>query len=150
LLKVALEGVKKQYAHIIIDTAPGLNTTLIQALTAADRVIIPLLSDPQALQGLHSIAETIEEVKRYCNPELKVAAVVLTQYTPRATLTKQYETLIKELCEEMKLYFAKAHIRKAIAIQEAQALRKSLYEYAPNSNPAADYIELLKEVKLIK
>lgn len=150
ILRAKIEPLRAAYDFIIIDTAPGLGTCLVQALTAADRVIIPLLCDPQALSGLHQIAETINQVQTYCNPELEVAAVVLTQYNARATLTRQYEGLITEQCEEMGLPLAKTHIRRGIAIQEAQAMRENLFNYAPGSNPAADYMELIKELKLLR
>ena len=150
LLKAAISPIAAEYDYIVIDTAPGLGTCLIQALTAADAVIIPLLCDPQALSGLHNVHDTIEQVKTYCNPGLNVAAVVLTQYNARATLTKQYEGLITEQCKEMGLYLAKTRIRRGIAIQEAQAMRENLYNYAPGSNPAADYLELIKELKLLR
>lgn len=149
ILKAKIEPIRAAFDFIVIDTAPGLGTCLIQALTAADRVIIPLLCDPQALQGLHQITETIGQVQKYCNPSLQIAAVVLTQYQGRATLTRQYEGLIAEQCKEMGLYLAKTRIRKGIALQEAQASRDNLFNYAPASNPAADYMELIKELKLI-
>ena len=148
LLKAAISPVKAAYDFILIDTAPGLGTCLIQALTAADCAIIPMLCEPQALGGLQNITETIEQVKTYCNPALTVAAVLLTQYQPRATLTRQYEGLIIDRCKEMGLPLAKTRIRRGIALQEAQAMRESLYNYAPKSNPAADYMELIKELHL--
>lgn len=152
LLKAAITPIAGAYDFILIDTAPGLGNALIQALTAANSVIIPLLCDPQALSGLHNVYNTIQEVRKKpdLNPGLDVAAVVLTQYNPRATLTRQYEGLITEQCEDMGLYLAKTRIRRGIAIQEAQAMRESLYSYAPKSNPAADYLELIKELKLLR
>ena len=150
ILKAKIAPLTGVYDCIVIDTAPGLGTCLIQALTAADKVIIPLLCDPQALSGLHQIAETINQVKTYCNPALEVAAVVLTQYQARATLTRQYEDLITAQCGEMGLPLAKTRIRRGIAIQEAQALRENLFNYAPGSNPAADYMALMKELKLLR
>lgn len=149
-LKAGIDPIKDMFDCIIIDTAPGLSTTLVQALTAADSVIIPLLSDPQALQGLHQVTETIEEVKKYCNPSLQIAAVVLTQYNPRATLTRQYEDLISEQCREMGTRLAKTRIRRGIALQEAQASRESLYNYNATCNPALDYMALAKEIGLLK
>lgn len=149
-LKAGIAPIKAAFDFILIDTAPGLGTCLIQALTAADCVIIPLFCDPQALAGLHAVYETVEQVKTYCNPGLQIAAVVITQYNARATLTRQYESLIIEQCREMGIPLAKARIRRGIAIQEAQASRANLYEYAPGSNPAADYMELIKELKLLK
>lgn len=149
-LKAAIEPIKGKYDCIVIDTPPGLGTCLVQALTAADIAIIPLLCDPQALQGLHQVSETIEEVKKFCNPALQIAAVVLTQYQARATLTRQYEGLIKEQCGEMGLYLAETRIRRAIAIQEAQACRESLYSYNAKCNPAIDYLTLCEEIGLLK
>lgn len=148
-LKAAIEPIKGKFDCILCDTPPGLGTCLVQALTAADIAIIPLLCDPQALQGLHQIAETIEEVKKYCNPALQIAAVVLTQYQARATLTRQYEDLIREQCREMGLPFAETKIRRAIAIQEAQACRESLYSYNTKCNPAIDYLALCEEIGLL-
>lgn len=149
-LKAGIEPIKNKFDCIVIDTPPGLGTCLVQALTACDLVVIPLLCDPQALQGLHQVTQTIEEVKKYCNPSLKIAAVVLTQYQARATLTRQYEDLIKEQCKAMGLHLAKTKIRRAIAIQEAQACRESLYNYNADCNPAADYMALCEEIGLFK
>lgn len=149
-LAAGIKPIKEMFDAIILDTAPGLGTCLVQALTAADIAIIPLLCDPQALQGLHQVTETIEQVKRYCNPALGIAAVVLTQYQARATLTKQYEALIEEQCKEMGLYLAKTRIRRAIALQEAQACRESLYSYNAKCNPAIDYMALCEEIGLLK
>lgn len=148
-LKAAIEPIKERYDCIVIDTPPGLGTCLVQALTACDLVIIPLLCDPQALQGLHQVTETIEQVRKYCNPALKIAAVVITQYQARATLTRQYEDLIKEQCREMGLYLAETRIRRAIALQEAQACRESLYSYNAKCNPAIDYMKLCEEIGLL-
>lgn len=151
-LKAGIDPIKEKFDYILIDTAPGLGTCLIQALVAADSVIIPLLCDPQALAGLFQITETINEVKRIptLNPGLKIAAVVLTQYQARATLTRQYEELIAEQCREKKIPLASTRIRRAIALQEAQATRANLYEYNPDCNPARDYMTLCEELGLIK
>ena len=149
-LKAAIAPIKGKFDCIVIDTPPGLGTCLVQALTAADIVIIPLLCDPQALQGLHQVTETIEEVKKYCNPALQIATVVLTQYDKRAILTRQYEDLIKEQCREMGLPFAETKIRRGIALQEAQASRENLFAYNAKSNPAADYMALCEEIGLLK
>lgn len=147
-LKAALSPILEKYDYIVLDTAPGYGTCLIQALTASDRVIIPLLCDPQALQGLYAVTDTISEVRKYCNPQLEIAGVVLTQYQGRTILTRQYEQFIRETCAEMGIRFAETHIRRAIALQEAQALRESLYTYAPASNPALDYMALIDELGL--
>lgn len=149
-LKSGLAPIKESFDFIIADTPPGAGTCVVQALTAADIAIIPLLCDPQALAGLHQVTETIDEVKQYCNPSLKIAAVVLTQYQARATLTRQYEDLIKEQCRDMGLHLAKTRIRRGIALQEAQAMRENLYFYNRKCNPAKDYLSLCEEIGLLK
>lgn len=148
ILKSVIEPLKEDFSHIIIDTAPGRGTCLIQALTASDAVLIPLQVNPQALEGLKKIVETITDVQKYCNTDLKILGVVLTQYNGRATLTKQYEGLIEKVCKLSGIRLLKSRIRNGIAIQEAQALKENLFEYAPKSKPAEDYLSLIKELKL--
>lgn len=148
LLARALEPLRNAYDMIVIDTAPGVSTMLVQALTAADRVLIPVQADTQSLRGLEKLAETIADVQRLTNRGLEVAGVVVTMYDGRTVLAKQYDELIAETCEQMGVPFAETHIRRAVAVQEAQAMRQSLYEYAPKSNPAADYMALVEELNL--
>ncbi|MBR2999856.1 MAG: ParA family protein [Oscillospiraceae bacterium] len=148
LLKRALSPILEKYDCVICDTPPGYGTCLIQALTAADKVLIPLICDPHAVQGLYQITETISDVRRLVNPELEISGVVLTQHQGRTILTRQYEQLIRRRCEELGIRYAETHIRKAIALQEAQALRESLYTYAPKSKPAQDYMALIDELGL--
>lgn len=148
MLSEALKPLESVYDTIIIDTAPGMGTVLIQSLAAADKIIIPLQADPHSLRGLHQIAETIEQVKRFVKPDLEVAGVFITQYSGRPTLTRQYDELIRQHCRDLGIPFAETHIRRAVAIQEAQALRESLYQYAPKSNPAVDYMNLIEELSI--
>lgn len=148
LLARALEPLKASYDAIVIDTAPGVSTLLVQALTAADKVLIPMQADTQSLRGLEKLAETVADVQRYTNKRLEVAGVVVTMYDGRTVLAKQYDELIGETCGHLGFPFAKTHIRRAVAVQEAQALRQSLYDYAPKSNPARDYRALIEELSL--
>lgn len=147
-LKNALEPIKDNFEHIIIDTAPGLTLCLTQALTASDAVIIPLGADPEAVEGLRLIYETIQFVKEKYNPELKILGVVITQYQARAILTRQYEELLSKLCRSLNIPLLKTRIRRGIAIQEAHALKQNLFTYAPKAKATEDYKTLLKELKL--
>ena len=147
-LKKALEEISGQYTHIIIDTAPGLGTCLIQALTASQGVIIPVLCDAQSLNGVRKITNTIKEVQEFCNNDLQLLGVLITRYQPRTILARQYEDLIKEEAAANGTKLLNTKIRQGVAIQEAQALRKNLYNYAPKSKPAEDYLKLIKELKI--
>ena len=148
MLSNALKPLTGIYDDVVIDTAPGMGTLLIQALTASDKALVPLQADSQSLQGLHKIAETIYSVKEANNPSLEVAGIVMTKFDGRTRLAKQFDALMGEQCEHMGLRLADTHIRASVAVQEAQALRRSLYEYAPNSNPAQDYLSLIEELNL--
>lgn len=149
-LKQAIEPLQANYDFIIIDTPPGYSTILLQALICADKVIMPLTCDPQALQGLHQIEETVRTIQAGYNPSLQVAAVVLTKYQGRTTLAKQFTELFAMHCKKLQLPLAKTTIRNGIAIVEAQAMQQNLFAYAPKSNPANDYMQLCYELKLIK
>ena len=148
LIKEAITPLRAKYDYMIIDTAPGLSTTLAQALSASDLVIIPLQAAPAAIDGLEAIINTARDVKKYVNKDLRIGGALLTQYNVRANLTRQYEALIGNICASLKVKLLDTRIRQGIAIQEAQALKQSLYDYAPKSKPAADYLSLIKELKL--
>lgn len=148
LLKRHISALKGEYDEIIVDTAPGMGTLVVQALTASEKVLIPMQADTQSLKGLEMLSETIADVQRITNSGLEVAGVVVTMYDGRTTLAKQYDELIADVCGRLGLRFASTHIRRAVAVQEAQALRQSLYDYAPKSNPARDYMDLIKELGL--
>lgn len=147
-LSKALEEIREQYTHIIIDTAPGRGTCLIQALTAAEGVIVPIQCNAQAFNGVSTTIDTIEKVKTYCNADLRLYGLLITRYQPRTILARQYEELIEKEAKQRGTKVIKTRIRQGVAIEEAQALRKDLYTYAPKSKPAEDYMHLIKELKL--
>lgn len=148
LLARSLEPLKGAYEDIVLDTPPGLGTLVIQALIAADKVLVPTMADVQSLSGLEKIAETVADVQESANKSLEVAGVVVTMYDGRTVLAKQYDELLGEVCEQLGLPLAGTHIRRAVAVQEAQALQQSVYEYAGNSKPAQDYKALIAELNL--
>ena len=125
-----------------------MSTCLIQALTASEGVIIPLGANSEGVESLQLIHETIEEVKAYTNPSLKVLGVLITQHQARANLTRQYEEFLADLCKDLKYKLLKTRIRQGIAIQEAHALKENLFTYAPKAKATEDYKALIKELKL--
>lgn len=146
--KKVIEPLNGQFTHIIIDTAPGLITTTIQALTASDTVLIPIHSNAEGVEALQMSFDTIATVKEYNNPSLNVAGAVITQYDGRANVTRQYEELIRDVADGLDVPLLRTRIRRAVAIDEAHALRADLFTYAPRAKVTADYEALLKELKL--
>lgn len=148
LLQAAIEPLKGNYDLIVIDTPPTLGTLLINSLTAATEVIIPLQADTFALQSVYQLADTIQQVKMYCNSSLRITGALLTKYSPRTVLARDLREAVKVKCEALGIPMLKTAIREGVAIKEAQTMRESLFDYAPRSNPAKDYMTLLDEMEV--
>ena len=147
LLAKALQPIKKRYDVITIDCPPALNILLVNALIAADVVIIPLTADMYALQGLYQLKQSIQDAQRY-NTGLKIGGVVFTRHNARTILARDLTDVITDKCRELDIPVYKTTIREGVAIREAQTQRQSIFDYAPRSNPAKDYKQLLHEIGL--
>lgn len=145
-LKEALEALAKKYDYIIIDTPPALGFLTINALTAADSVVIPAEADIYALEGIVSLAGTISAVKKYTNPKVKIEGILLTKYSGRTLLTKDLTATAENIAAQLQTKVFNARIRQSVTIREAQAMRKSIFAYAPKSKVAADYKAFIDEL----
>jgi chromosome partitioning protein len=145
-LKEALEPINDQYEYIIIDTPPALGILTINALTACTGVIIPAQADIYSLQGIGHLYGTIETVRKYCNPNLSIKGILLTRYNPRSILTRDITDMIKQTAKELKTIVYKTTIREAVAIKEAQARQRDIFEYAPKGKATEDYHMFVGEV----
>jgi chromosome partitioning protein len=146
-LKEALEPLRASYDYIVIDTPPALGILTINALTAADGAIIPAQADVYSLQGITQLSGTVDTVRRYCNKDLVIMGVVLTRYNSRSIICRESAELIEQTAEQLRTRLYKTRIRECTAIKEAQAVRQDIFTYAPRSNAAADYKELIEEIK---
>ncbi len=142
-LKEAIEGLK--YDYIIIDTPAQLGTLTVNALTAADSVIIPVQAEVYSLQGIGLLNKTIEAVKKYCNPALSIRGILITRYNGRAVISKDMQGNLAEVAEQLKTRLYSTPIRECISIKEAQAQQTDIFSYAPRSNAALDYEAFIKE-----
>lgn len=139
-LKAALEPLAGRYDVVILDTPPTAGELQYNALMAATDLVIPLQADIVGLQGLYQMMDTAQQIKQG-NPALALTGYILTRSGGRSTLARQMAETIEAQARGMGLPFLMA-IREAVAIREAQTLQQSLYEYAPRSKPAADYLRL--------
>ena len=147
-LQAALEPLQDAYDVAVIDTPPTLGTLLVNALTASDEVIIPMNADILSLQGLYQLAETIDQVKSFCNKGLKVTGILITRYSGRTVLARDIKETIEAKCAELGIPVLNTVIRDGVAVREEQTTQESLFAYAPNSNPAKDYLQLFDEINL--
>lgn len=148
ILKQALHPLRSAYDLIIIDTPPDLSILLINALSASDSVLLPMQANSFSIMGLYQMESTISQVKERCNPDLTVAGILLTRFKPRQTLANDLRASIEEHARQMGTEVFSTYIRECVAVEQAQALQQSLFDFAPNSNPANDYKALFEEMAL--
>lgn len=144
-LKEALDPIRENYDFIIIDTPPSLGILTINALTTSNGAIIPTQADIFSLQGIVQLSDTINSVKRYTNPDVKILGILLTRYNGRTILSQDLTVTLEGMAAELNTRVYGSKIREAIAIKEAQAIQESIYTYAPKGNATSDYIKFLDE-----
>jgi len=146
ILKKAVSPIADSYDYIIIDTPPTLGVLLLNALTFATEVIVPITADRYSLQGLSQLQETISAAKEYTNPQLKVAGLLLAKFNKRTNLSKDIAEEMPVIAAQMDTIIFKSTIRESTAAKEAQAIRKSLFKHAPNCTTAQDYLAFIDEL----
>lgn len=143
-LQKALEPIRDDYDLIFIDTPPTAGELQYNAMQAATRLIIPLETDAYNLQSLLQILQAARQFQK-SNAALKIAGVLLTKYDGRAIINRQLREAMEATAARNSIPFL-GTIRKSVSIQEAAALQRSLFEYAPKSKPAADYMQIFSEL----
>lgn len=142
MLKMALKNIKNQYDYILIDCAPSLGLITLNALTAADSVIIPIQCEYFALEGLGKLLNTIKSVQNIHNPNLDIEGLLLTMFDSRLRLSNQ-------VVEEVRSHFQKmvfnTIIQRNVRLSEAPSYGESIIMYDASSTGAENYLNLARE-----
>ena len=142
-LKKLISGLNHSYDYIFLDCPPSLSLLTVNALTAADSVLIPLQAEYYALEGLGQLINTIKRIKRNLNPDLKVAGILLTMFDKRTNLAYQ-------VAEEAENYFKelvfKTMVPRNVRLSEAPSFGKPILLYDATSAGAQSYFELAREI----
>lgn len=146
VLREQLGDVAKKYDYIILDTPPALSVLTINAYTASDELVIPMLCEILSLQGIAQLKQTIFAVKRYYNKALCVRGILLNKYNPRYTLTKEVEELAELIAQQLDTSIFKTKIGACVSIAEAPAHGESVITYAPKCRATAEYKAFIKEL----
>ena len=145
ILKRCIGELKKKYDYVLIDCPPSLGLLTINALTAADSVLIPIQCEYYALEGLSQLLNTIRLVQKHLNPKLVIEGVLLTMYDGRLNLSKQ-------VAEDVRKYFDnkvfKTIIDRNVRLSEAPSFGKPIILYDAISNGAVSYMNLAEELIL--
>ena len=142
-LKDAVAPLRELYAYILLDCAPSLGLLTLNALTAADSLLIPIQSEYYALEGLSALMETMRLVQMDLNPNLSLEGIVITMFDGRNRLSHQ-------VVEEIRAHFPdklyRTIIRRNVRLSESPSYGKPICLYDPGSTGAQDYFELAKEL----
>ena len=142
-LRKALEEIREDYTYIVIDCPPSLGLLTLNALTAADSVIVPIQCEYYALEGLSQLLNTIQLVRRHLNPNLALEGVILTMYDSRTNLSQQVADVVRKFFAD-KVY--ETVIPRNIRLSEAPSYGLPIIVYDERSKGAEAYRQLAKEV----
>lgn len=142
-LKDAVGSLRGKYDYVFIDCPPSLGLLTVNALVAADRLLIPIQCEFYALEGVTKLLDSMKRVKTRLNPTLDIFGVLLTMYDGRTTLSRQ-------VVEEVRSYFGKTVfttlIPRTVKLSEAPSFGQPITQYDPSGKGAQSYVNLAKEV----
>jgi chromosome partitioning protein len=143
LLRDALAGVRDQFAFTILDCPPSLGPLTVNALVAADRVIVPVQTEYFALEGLAGLLDTLTLIQRSLNPRLTIAGMILTMHDGRTRLARDVEADVRE--HYPSLVFDTV-IPRNVRVSEAPSFGRPVIHHDPHCAGSEAYFELAKEV----
>jgi len=143
MLKTTLESVKDQYDYILIDCAPSLGLLTLNALTAANSVVIPIQCEYFALEGLGKLLNTIKSIQKIHNPDLDIEGLLLTMFDSRLRLSNQ---VVEEVQKHFNDMVFETVIQRNVKLSEAPSFGESIINYDATSKGAVNYIHLAQEI----
>lgn len=143
MLKKAISDLKNVYDYILIDCAPSLGLLTLNALTAADSVIIPIQCEYFALEGLGKLLNTIKSIQKIHNKDLDIEGLLLTMFDQRLRLSNQVVEEVKKHFDEMVF---KTIIQRNVRLSEAPSYGESIISYDASSRGADNYLSLAREL----
>ena len=149
ILRQYLDTVKRDYTHILIDCQPSLGMLTVNALAAANRVLIPVQAEYLPAKGLEQLLQTISKVRRQINPKLQIDGILLTMVDGRTNFAKEISALLRETYGSKIKVFG-SEIPHSVRAKEISAEGKSIYAHDPEGKVAAAYKNLTKEVLKIE
>ncbi|MBN2199782.1 MAG: ParA family protein [Candidatus Aminicenantes bacterium] len=142
-LKAALEPIKKSFNFILIDCPPSLGFLTINALAAADSILIPVQCEFFCMEGIPDLLLTLDEVRTFFNPELRIEGIVLTMYDERTNLSRQVAEEVKKSLGSLTYSTV---IPRTVKLAEAPSFGKPVIIYDIKSKGAEGYLELAREL----
>lgn len=145
ILKQYLDPIRRKYDFILLDCMPSLGMLTINALAAADQVLIPVQAQYLSAKGLEQLLQTVNKVRRQINPKLRIEGILLTMMDSRTNCAKEISSLIREAYGQ-KIKIFSTDIPRSVRAAEISAEGKSIFAYDPKGRVAEAYRALTKEV----
>jgi len=145
ILRQYIDKVKPLYDYVLLDTAPTLDLLAINALAAADSVIVPVAPKFLDAKGLELLLRSIAQIRRSINPQLSIDGILLTMVDKRTNFTKEIISMI-EVAYGERIRIFKSHVPYSVRAAEANATGKSIFTHDPNGKVAVAYASLTEEV----
>ncbi len=142
-LNDAIQETTDSWDVVIVDTPPTLGLITVNALVAADHVLIPIQASYFALEGTDDLLDTIDKIKSRPNPDLRLLGVLITMHDRRTLLSRHVQEEIREVFSDLVF---DTMISKSVRLEESPAHRRSIFEHAPASSGAFEYYRLGEEV----
>jgi len=142
-LRKALQPIKDKYDYILIDCAPSLGLLTLNALVAADAVLIPIQCEYFALEGLGKLLNTVKSVQKIHNPDLDIEGLLLTMFDSRLRLSNQ---VVEEVRKHFQDMVFKTIIKRNVKLGEAPSYGESIIAYDATSRGAKNYLSLANEI----
>ncbi len=146
ILKNVLGVVEDDYDIILIDSPPGLGFLTVNALSACNYVIIPMLPDIFSLQGLVQVCETIEFIKKGSNPKLEIMGIIINKFNRFAKLHREALGTAQMISEKFNIPIFGTNIHNASKLSEAQSLQLDIFDYCPKCSGTKDYLKIANEI----
>ncbi|APY10501.1 chromosome partitioning protein ParA [Seonamhaeicola sp. S2-3] len=143
MLKKAIQDIKNEYDYVLIDCAPSLGLLTLNALTAANAVIIPIQCEYFALEGLGKLLNTVKSVQKIHNQDLDIEGLLLTMYDARLRLSNQ---VVEEVQKHFNNMVFQTIIQRNVRLSEAPSYGESIINYDASSKGANNYLSLAKEI----
>ena len=134
-----------EYDFVVIDTPPSLGVLTVNAFTCATDILIPTTAGIFATAGISQLSETVSSVQKYCNPAVKIRGILFTRFNPRANISRQIKELTEQLSEYISAPIYQTYIRAGVVVEEAQANKADIFDYAGKSTVAEDYRAFIEE-----
>ncbi len=147
LLREAIKPLEKKFDVILIDCPPGIGVLTMNALTAANSVLIPCGADLLSIQGFSQIYDLIASTKKYSNKKLQISGIVITRHDARTKLGREFTEEIDEITKRFKIYRYQTRIREGAAVKKYQANDENPLRTYRRDGVIQDYLAFVEELK---